>query len=91
MNVEIKNPLTTYWSKNTNKLEEFVSNLFLDKKRCKMDQNSLVKKQNQVITYTTHFRSVYVPKNPFFAEKSCALWWRTVKKTKSLFAILLKR
>ena len=90
------------------------SSLFL----CLFLQNLLptcfFNKQNQFITYTTHFRSVYVPKSGFggkravhsggalletkelctlmahcWRQKSCALWWRTVKKSKTFFRYFL--
>ena len=43
-------------------------------------QLSVAKNPNQFIIYTTHLRSVNIPKNRFFPAKSHEQWWSTIKK-----------
>ena len=49
---------------------------------------SVAENRISFIIYTTHFRFVYIPKSHFL-PKSCALWWCTVKKTKTLLLYFL--
>ena len=70
------NPLTTRWSKSATLLWKIPVILVLYRYRCNFytveNFVSAVrsKKQNHFITYTTHFRSLYVPKSRFFGKKA---------------------
>ena len=69
-------PLTTRWSKSATLLWKIPVILVLYRYRCNFytveNFVSAVrsKKQNHFITYTTHFRSLYVPKSRFFGKKA---------------------
>ena len=91
----IVNPLTTRRSKNATLLWKFPAILVLYRYRCNFYTLEpflsavCSKKQNQDTIYTTHFRSVYVPKSRFFAKKAVHCSGALLKKRKRFSLYLL--
>ena len=89
------NPLTTRRSKNATLLWKIPVILVLYRYRCNFytveNFVSAVrsKKQNHFITYTTHFRSLYVPKSRFFGKKAVHCRCALLKKRKRFLSYLL--
>ena len=89
------NPLTTRWSKSATLLWEIPVILVLYRYRCNFYTVELFlsavfsKKQYQDTIYTTHFRSVYVPKSSFFAKKAVHCSDALLKKRKRFSLNLL--
>ena len=66
-----------YWSKNTKKLKtENAVNVI---QKSLILQLSVAKNRIRLSTFQPIFVRL-CPKNTFLRQKSCALWWRTVKK-----------
>ena len=89
------NPLTTRWSKSATLLSKIPVILVLYRYRCNFytveNFVSAVrsKKQNHFITYTTHFRSLYVPKSRFFGKKAVHCSGALLKIRKRFLSYLL--
>ena len=84
-------PLTTTRYKNAVQLYEFLAISVLYRYICKFYtvepcfSAACCKKQNQFIIYTTHFRSVFVLKRRFFAQKAVHCSGALLKKRKRFF------
>ena len=93
--INLVNPLTTRRSKNATLFWKFPAILVLYRYRCNFYTVEpflsavCSKKQNQDTIYTTHFRSVYVPKSRFFAKKAVHCSGALLKKRKRFSLYLL--
>ena len=84
--------LTFTWSKSTTELYEYLPSYFCTD--CSVNfifgepciSAVCSKKQNQLIIYTI-ILGLFMSQKDVFSAKNGALWWRTVKKRKTLFVI----